>query len=122
MPDTTPQRQVNSLTKRLEQYGHGVNQAVDHVGRAGGFGLAGFVVSHKSPSLGRQMAQIQGVYDVFGREATTGLMASHAAASAIKRLPKHLRVSIKTTAKSVVKSKPLLSKVLRIAESVARHI
>ena len=113
-------RQVDALTDRLQSYGRGINSTIDTVGRIGGFALAGSLVGRNSPDLSQKMHQIQSVYDTFGREATTGLMASHAAASAVKKLPGSLRGNMGGAARSVVKAKPLLAKIVRIADTISR--
>ncbi len=122
MPKPSAARQVAQLTDRLQTYGRAANAAIDGVGSIGGFGIAGSLVGSVSPDLARKMKQIQGVYDTFGREATTGLLASHVAANAIKRLPKDLRRGIKGGARSVIKARPLLSKIIRLADSIARAV
>lgn len=108
------------IKDRLEGFGRAVTQGVGAVGSIGGFGIAANVVRSSAPDLGRKMQQIQQVYDTFGPESTTSLLASQAAVTAVKKLPKELKGQVHSAAGAIANARPLVAKVLRLADALAR--
>lgn len=113
---------LQDVTDRLKSFGRAVTQGVGAVGAIGGFGIAANVVRSSSPDLGRKMQQIQQVYDTFGPESTTSLLASQAAVTAVKKLPDKLRGQVSTAAGSLVKARPLVGRVLQLADALSRAV
>lgn len=113
---------LQNIKERLDGFGRAVTNSVGTVGAVGGFGLAANLVRSSSPDLGRKMQQIQQVYDTFGPESTTSLLASQAAVSAVKKMPDKLRAQVTGTANSLVNARPLISKILRLADTLARAV
>lgn len=115
MPDTLADR-INAVKDRA-------GTTINTLGQTGAFGLVGGVLSnHVSKDLGRKVTEIQSVYDTFGPEATTSLLATRAAQSALKRLPGQARLALRRGAGAVSKASPLIRGVLSLAETIVKRV
>jgi hypothetical protein len=112
-----------TLADKINTVRRRAGTTVDFLGQTGAFGLAGGVVgNHVDKDLGHKITQIQGVYDNFGPEAVTTLLATRAAQSAMRKLPGKARLALRTGARSVSKASPLIRGVLTLAESIIKRI
>jgi len=112
-----------SLAERVNSVRRKAGDTVDFLGQSGAFGLAGGVVTnHVNKELGRKITEVQAVYDTFGPEATTTLLATRAARTAFKKLPGRAKVMLRSGARSVASASPLIRGVLSLAETLARRV
>lgn len=115
MPSTVAER-INTIRRRA-------GKTVSTLGDAGAFGIAGSAATHLiDPALGSKITEIQKVYDTFGGEATTNLLASQAAITALKRLPPRAKDLVRSGARGVLKASPLVHGVVNLARTVARSL
>lgn len=116
MPESTLADRINRLRRQA-------GDTVDVLGQSGAFGVAGgLVAKHVDPGLGRKVTEVQAVYDTFGPEATTTLLATRAARAAMKRLPGKAQSLLRSGARTVSSASPLIRGVLSLAETVAKRL
>lgn len=122
MPVDEDTQSLGGVGQKLDHAGEVVQKSVDTMGRAGAFGLTGALIARRNPTTAEKMRTIQTVYDNFGHKATTNMLGDWAVHSVVRRLPRKLKQPLQQGAKSFVRNKPLIARVIRFAGQVARAV
>lgn len=110
-----------TIVDRMRTIRRRAGSAVDRLGEVGAFGLVGSVLQNVAHGeTGRKIQQIQQVYDTFGPDTTTNLLADRAVSSVIKRLPDKLRTPLARGARAVTAAQPVINTVMALARTLSK--